>query len=171
MPIFKHWLLKYVMKFTAVCVFHLTHPPPHTHTHTHTPPLSHTHAHTPHPLSHTQIGGSSSGDAMVNASLVNRVGETVGTSIMKVSSCAEGVCSAMATGSIVVKDPQLWWPWTMSSTPAYLYVFQVNKNDKSESNVYLCTPLKGLFLSFQKIIKLLKLDPRNSIKLWLKTID
>ena len=89
-------------------------------------PRTHAHAHT-----RTQIGGSSSGDAVVNATLVNRVGETVGRSTVKVSPCSGEVCSAMATGSIAVKDPQLWWPWTMSSTPAYLYVFQVMSIAKS----------------------------------------
>lgn len=49
----------------------------------------------------------------------------VGWSITKVLPCGEKECLSAVTGSITLKEPQLWWPWDMSSNPAYLYIFQV----------------------------------------------
>ena len=74
----------------------------------------------------TQVLGSGSGSATANVTLMSRLGETVSISVQSLSLC--GGCSSpvsQITGSITVNDPQLWWPWDMSDTPAYLYVLQV----------------------------------------------
>ena len=74
----------------------------------------------------TQVLGSGSGSATANVTLMSRLGEIVAMSVQSLSLC--GGCSSpvsQITGSITVNDPQLWWPWDMSDTPAYLYVLQV----------------------------------------------
>ena len=74
----------------------------------------------------TQVLGSGSGSATANVTLMNRLGEAVAISVQSLSLC--GGCStpvSQITGSITVNNPQLWWPWDMSDTPAYLYVLQV----------------------------------------------
>ena len=39
-------------------------------------------------------------------------------------------------GSLEVKTPQLWWPWTMSDTPGHLYAFVVNVSSKGVLDFY-----------------------------------
>ena len=45
----------------------------------------------------------------------------------------------LVKGTILVDNPQLWWPWTMSDNPAYLYVLQVrNASRLRPSNLSVC---------------------------------
>jgi len=37
-------------------------------------------------------------------------------------------CMTSDQGSLMVATPELWWPWTMSDNPGYLYVFQVRRH-------------------------------------------
>ena len=39
----------------------------------------------------------------------------------------------LVKGSILVDNPQLWWPWTMSDNPAYLYVLQVRNSLRAQT--------------------------------------
>jgi len=44
---------------------------------------------------------------------------------------------SIAHGEFTVSSPELWWPWTMSDSPGYLYVFQVTLTPASGvSDVY-----------------------------------
>jgi len=38
------------------------------------------------------------------------------------------------SGEFEVSSPNLWWPWTMSDNPGYLYVFQINLTSSSSSS-------------------------------------
>ena len=39
--------------------------------------------------------------------------------------------SSLIDGSVLVANPQLWWPWTMSDNPGYLYVLQVRRQPQT----------------------------------------
>ena len=87
-----------------------------------------------------ETNGSASVDYIINVSttstrplkpdikLMARMGGVVASSH---SSYVEKGYSASQTvlvkGSILVDNPQLWWPWTMSDNPGYLYVLQVRR--------------------------------------------
>ena len=44
---------------------------------------------------------------------------------------------SVAHGQFTVSAPNLWWPWTMSDSPGFLYVFQVTLIPASgDSDVY-----------------------------------
>lgn len=44
---------------------------------------------------------------------------------------------AIAHGQFKVSSPNLWWPWTMSDAPGYLYAFQVSVTSASGvSDIY-----------------------------------
>ena len=41
--------------------------------------------------------------------------------------------STLIDGSVLVANPQLWWPWTMSDNPGYLYVLQVRRQPRPQT--------------------------------------
>lgn len=44
---------------------------------------------------------------------------------------------AVAHGTLQVTSPSLWWPWTMSDTPGFLYAFQVTlKSSSGITDIY-----------------------------------
>ena len=42
-------------------------------------------------------------------------------------------CDQTVRGTILVNSPNLWWPWTMSDTPGYLYPLQVEEENLKTS--------------------------------------
>ena len=40
-------------------------------------------------------------------------------------SLSDGVTNNEVSGDLIVDQPTLWWPWTMSDTPGYLYPLDV----------------------------------------------
>ncbi len=75
-----------------------------------------------------QIGGSDTGEAVANVTLLGR-GGVVATANHTLTGCDKEGCSVptlrLVSGVLVVSHPDLWWPWTMSNTPGFLYSFQV----------------------------------------------
>lgn len=59
---------------------------------------------------------------------MDRDGIEVASGSQPITMCSELICSNKVSGNVYLHEPNLWWPWTMSDTPGYLYVFQVKNS-------------------------------------------
>ncbi len=65
------------------------------------------------------MGGGNGGDGL------NDEEEMVSQNTEVVYCKNTGLC-VFSQSYLIVDDPSLWWPWTMSDSPGFLYAFQVN---------------------------------------------
>lgn len=72
-----------------------------------------------------KVGGIHSGSATIDVTLMDRDGVKVTSTTQTVSVCSSQLCSNKASGKLSLSKPHLWWPWTMSETPGYMYELQV----------------------------------------------
>ncbi len=74
-----------------------------------------------------QVGGSYNKEAVANVTLLGRGGIVAAANHTFTMCHKNEECSVppLLSGALVVPHPDLWWPWTMSSTPGFLYSLQV----------------------------------------------
>jgi len=82
-----------------------------------------------------QVSGTTTKSVTIKVDLMERMGGMVASSDSGYLDCVQkdygyGTpqrCMTSDQGSLMVATPELWWPWTMSDNPGYLYVFQVRR--------------------------------------------
>jgi len=83
-----------------------------------------------------QVSGTTKKSVTIKVDLMQRMGGVVASSDSGYLDCIQkdygyGTpqrCMTSDQGSLMVATPELWWPWTMSDNPGYLYVFQVRRH-------------------------------------------
>ncbi|XP_064612321.1 beta-glucuronidase-like isoform X2 [Liolophura sinensis] len=79
----------------------------------------------------------SGANGMVNYTVVPAAASGATVAVVIEDANGQQVASGSGvSGKLTVSNAKLWWPYTMSSTPAYLYTFKVTLTSGSDTDIY-----------------------------------